>query len=191
MKRFLLLCSSLVCISALGLAQQSQKRATKEKPAPPQATQKPAPEAKNPPPKPAEEPAPESKAAIEAKAEPEGKEQETPRGVQPDLKDEPPVVTHHELRIGGRTLRYTATAGRMPIKDEAGKINADMFYVAYTAEGVAAGQRPLTFAFNGGPGSASLLLHMGSLGPRRVAMQGESGMAAGPVPVTHHPESIN
>ena len=190
MKRFLLLCSSLVCISALGLAQQSQKRATKEKPAPPQATQKPAPEAKNPPPKPAEEPTPESKTAVESKAEPEAKEQEAPRGVQPDLKDEPPVVTHHELRVTGKSMRYTATAGRMPIKDEAGKINANMFYVAYTAEGTSASQRPLTFAFNGGPGSASLWLHMGSLGPRRVVMQPEGWMPAAPYRLTDNVETI-
>ena len=178
----------LACSLPVALAQQSQKPAAKEKPAAPAA--KPAPEAKNPPPKPAEEPAPESKTAVEAKAEPEGKDQETPRGVQPDLKDEPPVVTHHELRIGGRTLRYTATAGRMPIKDEAGKINADMFYVAYTADGVAANQRPVTFAFNGGPGSASLWLHMGSLGPRRVVMQPEGWMPAAPYRLTDNVETI-
>ena len=178
----------LACSLPVALAQQSQKPAAKEKPAAPEA--KPAPEAKNPPPKPAEEPAPESKTAVEAKAEPEGKEQETPRGVQPDLKDEPPVVTHHELRIGGKSMRYTATAGRIPIKDEAGKINADMFYVAYTADGVAANQRPVTFAFNGGPGSASLWLHMGSLGPRRVVMQPEGWMPAAPYRLIDNAETI-
>src|SRR5437764_14382765 len=126
-----------MCLVPLTFAQQNHKPAAKENPAPPQATQKPTPEAKNPPPKAAEEPTPESKTAVEAKPEAEAKEQETPRGVQPDLKDEPPIVTHHELRVGGKSMRYTATAGRMPIKDEAGKVNADMFYVAYTAEGAA------------------------------------------------------
>src|SRR5438552_2809614 len=184
----IVLSALLACSLLVALAQQSQKPAAKEKPAAPAA--KPAPEAKNPPPKPAEEPAPESKTAVEARVEPEAKEQETPRGVQPDLKDEAPIVTHHELRIGGRMLRYTATAGRMPIKDEAGKLNADMFYVAYTADGVAANQRPVTFAFNGGPGSASLWLHMGSLGPRRVAMQPEGWMPAAPYRLIDNAETI-
>src|SRR5215510_13579591 len=83
--------------------------------------------------------------------------------------EEPPVVTHHEIRVGGRTLRYTATAGMMPIKNRDGETEARMFFTSYTLDdGGARAQRPLTFSFNGGPGSASVWLHMGAIGPKRV-----------------------
>jgi carboxypeptidase C (cathepsin A) len=95
--------------------------------------------------------------------------------------EEPPVVTHHEIRVGGRTLRYTATAGLMPIKNRDGETEARMFFTAYTLdEGGARGQRPLTFSFNGGPGSASVWLHMGALGPKRVRMNSDGTMPAPP-----------
>lgn len=92
-----------------------------------------------------------------------------------DMKETSPSVTHHSITAGGKTLRYTATAGRMPIKDGEGKTEALMFYVAYTLDGAETGKRPLTFAYNGGPGSASFWLHMGALGPRTVVMQQPEG----------------
>src|SRR5215471_2425713 len=73
-------------------------------------------------------------------------------------KEEKPSVTHHEIRAGGVVIRYTATAGYMPMKDEAGKLKANIFYMAYTRDGVAPGRRPITFTFNGGPGSSSVWL---------------------------------
>lgn len=141
--------------------------------------------------------------------------------------DDPPLsVTTHTARFGNLTLTYKATAGYLPLKDEAGKPRANVFFIAYTRENVqrsAAGRtsgstapataapapeglpegdvappapdtrssrsrptpetrpfdpqrRPVTFVFNGGPGSASVWLHMGAIGPRRVLMgdQGES-----------------
>jgi len=91
-----------------------------------------------------------------------------------------PSVTHHQIQVNGKLLRYTATAGRLPIKDATNKTEALMFYVAYTLEGADAGQRPLTFAFNGGPGSASIWLHMGALGPRKVVLRKEGFMPAAP-----------
>jgi carboxypeptidase C (cathepsin A) len=97
-----------------------------------------------------------------------------------DVSEVPPVVTHQQATIGGRVLRYTATAGRLPIKREDGKIEAEMFFVAYTLDGENPAQRPLTFAFNGGPGSASVWLHMGALGPRRVVLQPQGFMPASP-----------
>jgi len=97
-----------------------------------------------------------------------------------DMTEAPPVVTHQQVTINGRVLRYTATAGRLPIKRPDGKIQAEMFFVAYTLDGENAGQRPLTFAFNGGPGSASVWLHMGALGPRRVVLQPQGFMPASP-----------
>ena len=95
--------------------------------------------------------------------------------------EEAPIVTHHEVHSGNRTLRYTATVGRMPIKSEKGDLDASIFYVAYTLDGVAnASRRPLMFSFNGGPGSSSVWLHMGALGPRRVRMLDDGGMPAPP-----------
>jgi len=97
-----------------------------------------------------------------------------------DMTEAPPVVSHQQVTINGRVLLYTATAGRLPIKRADGKIQAEMFFVAYTLDGENAGQRPLTFAFNGGPGSASVWLHMGALGPRRVVLQPQGFMPASP-----------
>ncbi|HZU45576.1 MAG TPA: peptidase S10 [Terriglobales bacterium] len=97
-----------------------------------------------------------------------------------DMTEVPPVVTHHQAVVGGKTLRYTATAGRLPIKNAEGKIEAEMFFVAYTLDGADPTTRPLTFAFNGGPGSASIWLHMGALGPRKVVLQPEGWQPAAP-----------
>ncbi len=81
----------------------------------------------------------------------------------------PDAVTRHRTTIAGRTVAYTATAGTLRLGPEGGPPRADMFYVAFTADGVDdLGQRPITFAFNGGPGSSSVWLQLGALGPRRV-----------------------
>lgn len=94
----------------------------------------------------------------------------------------PPVVTHHAVRVGNRTLRYTVTTGMMPLKNQAGETEAKIFYMAYTLDGAASNpsQRPLMFSFNGGPGSASVWLHLGALGPKRVKMLDDGGMPAAP-----------
>src|SRR5262249_51519123 len=97
-----------------------------------------------------------------------------------DMTEVPPVVTHHQITVDGKALQYTATAGRLPIKRADGKIEAEMFFVAYTLDGQEAGKRPLTFAFNGGPGSASIWLHMGALGPRHVVLQPDGFMPPAP-----------
>jgi carboxypeptidase C (cathepsin A) len=123
-----------------------------------------------------EKPAEETKPSPSSTTEGE----KPPANVKYDMTEVAPVVTHHQITVGGRLLRYTATAGRLPIKDEGGTIEAEMFYVAYTLDGAEAGSRPLTFAFNGGPGSASIWLHMGALGPRKVVMQPEGWMPAAP-----------
>ncbi|MDQ6800967.1 MAG: peptidase S10 [Acidobacteriota bacterium] len=96
-----------------------------------------------------------------------------------DMKETSATVTHHSVTVGGKPLRYTATAGRMPIKNGEGTTEALMFYVAYTLDGADAATRPLTFSYNGGPGSASIWLHMGALGPRTVVM-GPLGMMPQP-----------
>ncbi len=84
------------------------------------------------------------------------------------------VTTKHKAVIGGSSIAYTATAGTLVLRDEEGKPRASMFFVAYTRDGVEdRGQRPVTFTFNGGPGSSSVWLHLGAFGPRRVAMDDE------------------
>jgi carboxypeptidase C (cathepsin A) len=84
--------------------------------------------------------------------------------------DEEPVGTHHRIAIDGKELPYTATAGLMPIRDSKGEVEARIFFIAYTLDDAGpAESRPLLFSFNGGPGSASVWLHLGALGPRRVA----------------------
>jgi carboxypeptidase C (cathepsin A) len=85
-------------------------------------------------------------------------------------RDEPPVVTKHSIRVSGRQLNYSVTTGYMPIKNSvSGDTEARMFYMAYTLDNPPA-RRPLMFSFNGGPGSASVWLHLGALGPRRIKM---------------------
>jgi carboxypeptidase C (cathepsin A) len=107
-----------------------------------------------------------------------------------DVSEAPPVVTHHQFAAGGKTLNYTTTTGRLPIKRGDGKIEAEMFFVAYTLDGQDSGNRPLTFAFNGGPGSASVWLHMGALGPKRVVLQQNGFMPAAPYRVEDNPDTL-
>jgi carboxypeptidase C (cathepsin A) len=89
------------------------------------------------------------------------------------------VQTQHTLTIGGVSLNYTATTGTIVLREESEKddkaegekAKASIFFVAYTKNDVVdAGKRPITFAFNGGPGSSSVWLHLGLLGPKRVHM---------------------
>jgi carboxypeptidase C (cathepsin A) len=80
-------------------------------------------------------------------------------------------VTNHTLSINGKSISYTAEAGYMPIKNDACKRIARIFFIAYTKDTQqSSSQRPITFAFNGGPGSSAIWLHMGALGPRRVLL---------------------
>jgi carboxypeptidase C (cathepsin A) len=119
----------------------------------------------------------------------EGAEGQQLRPMHFEMAEVPPVITHHSMRVGGRELRYTATTGRMPIKDAEGKIDAEMFYVAYTLDGSDPGTRPLTFSFNGGPGSASIWLHMGAMGPRKVVLQPQGWMPAAPYRLEDNPNT--
>jgi carboxypeptidase C (cathepsin A) len=104
---------------------------------------------------------------------------EKPAEAKPEKSPEPPVVTHHQIQAGGRTLAYTVTTGMMPLKSDQGEIEADIFFMAYTADRPS-GTRPLMFSFNGGPGSSSVWLHMGALGPRRVRMLDDGGLPPPP-----------
>ena len=97
------------------------------------------------------------------------------------------VSTTHQLGIGRTRLKYTATTGRIVLREEVitdgtftGHLpRAEVFHTAYTLDDADPGTRPVTFAFNGGPGSSSVWLHLGLLGPRRVVM-GDAGHLAKP-----------
>ncbi|MBU6421615.1 MAG: peptidase S10, partial [Gammaproteobacteria bacterium] len=77
-------------------------------------------------------------------------------------------VTQHSVTIDGQTIKYTATAGNLLVDNDKGDAIGSFFYVAYTKDGADLNKRPVTFLFNGGPGSSSIWLHMGSFGPVRV-----------------------
>ncbi len=87
------------------------------------------------------------------------------------LPDQTPVTTSHSIQVDGETLAYTATTGYLPLLDDGGTHLANIHFTYYRKDGVDdPADRPLTFMFNGGPGAASVWLHLG-LGPRRVVMR--------------------
>ncbi|MGB9232953.1 MAG: peptidase S10 [Terriglobales bacterium] len=143
--------------------------------------------------KPAEAPAKASETGKTESGKPaEGAQSEeaTDKEEHFDVAEVPPVVTHHQIMLNGKMLSYTATAARLPLKRGDGKIEAEMFFIAYTLDGQDAGKRPLTFAFNGGPGSASVWLHMGALGPKRVVLQKNGFMPAAPYRLEDNPDTL-
>jgi carboxypeptidase C (cathepsin A) len=99
-------------------------------------------------------------------------------------------VTRHEWAAGGRLVHYTATAGNLLIRDDQDKANGSIFYVAYTEDGVEAKSRPVTFFYNGGPGAATIWLHMGSFGPVRVVTQSPEATGPAPFEWVQNPSSL-
>jgi carboxypeptidase C (cathepsin A) len=91
-------------------------------------------------------------------------------------------TTHHQITLGDKQFAYTATAGSLAIKDDKGEKQADIFFVAFSLDGANAAQRPVTYAFNGGPGAASAYLDLGALGPRML----DFGVGGKPEPVVEH-----
>jgi len=89
-------------------------------------------------------------------------------------------TTSHAIRLDGRDIKYTATTGTLPIRGEDGKVAARMFFVAYTRDGEDVKTRPISFLYNGGPGAATVWLHMGSFAPRHVQMAAEGFQPAPP-----------
>ena len=120
-------------------------------------------------------------------------EKQKPIETVPDVKDQL-VMTKHTTIINGKTISYTASVGRMILKEEkttvegdkkdayeGDKPRAEIFYVAYTRDDVEnAGSRPITFSFNGGPGSASVWVHMGFLGPKKIKLDVDGMPYPGP-----------
>ena len=114
---------------------------------------------------------------------------------KPDPPDAPvpaPVVsvTKHKASFGSQSVAYTATAGETYLKDKDGKPLAAIFSTAYVKDGGDPRTRPITFLYNGGPGSGSLWLHMGAFGPRRVAIPNAKDDGAPPYPLVDNPDSL-
>ena len=99
-----------------------------------------------------------------------------------------PSITHHSVSLPTGSLAYTATAAQSPLRNESGEVECRMFYVAYTKDG-GDDRRPITFAFNGGPGSASLWLHLGALGPKRAPMPDDGTLPPPPYEAQDNPDT--
>lgn len=100
------------------------------------------------------------------------------------------AVSNHAITVNGRVLNYTSTSGYLNAVTEKGEHKAAIFYVAYTLDGTTGpADRPVTFAFNGGPGSSSVWLHLGALGPRRVDMQDMLQASAPPYKLVDNAET--
>lgn len=109
---------------------------------------------------------------------------------QKDFKEGNLSITKHQLRTGTSTLSYTATTGYMPIKDEKDTMKANLFFIAYTKDGEPdPAKRPILFSFNGGPGSSSVWLHMGALGPKVVRMSEDGNTLPPPYKYTDNPDT--
>ncbi len=101
------------------------------------------------------------------------------------------VETRHSVVIDGQTVTYKATAGTLVLKTDEDEPKASLFFVAYTRDDVEdPAQRPITFSFNGGPGSSSVWLHLGVLGPRRVLMDDEGFPLPPPARLTDNEHSL-
>ncbi len=100
-------------------------------------------------------------------------------------------VTKHAIDIGGQRLAYTATAGTIVLRDDKNKAEASVFYVAYTRDDVTdRARRPIFYSFNGGPGTASVWMHMGFTGPRKVVYDDEGMMPAPPFRLANNDHAI-
>jgi carboxypeptidase C (cathepsin A) len=178
----------LLCAAPVGAQQSSEN---KEQNVPAQqpkksAAQKPSQQSQQQ--KPEESPA--KTAESTSPTPPEPKPGEERKEEHFDMTEVAPVLTHHQITVEGKQLKYTATAGRLPIKRGDGKIEAEMFFVAYTLDGQDVTRRPLTFAFNGGPGSSTIWLHLGALGPRRVVLNPEGFLLAPPYGLEDNPYTL-
>jgi carboxypeptidase C (cathepsin A) len=88
------------------------------------------------------------------------------------------------MELDGKTLHYTVTVGTLPVRDKEGKISGDVVYTAYTVEGA---NRPVTFAFNGGPGASSVYLNFGAIGPKHLNAGNEGDSPSDPATLTDNP----
>src|SRR5688500_9296563 len=96
------------------------------------------------------------------------------------------TITKNTVTVAGTVITYTAQSGYLDLKNDTGKLIAKVFFTYYKKDNVVASKRPLTFAFNGGPGSSSVWLHMGGLGPRRVELKDDGTAIAPPYKVINN-----
>jgi len=104
--------------------------------------------------------------------------------------NETTASTHGSLTLAGTAIAYTATVGHLSALDANQSPEASIFYIAYTADGAAPATRPVTFFFNGGPGSASAWLHLGSFAPKRLATGVPATTQSVPFPYVDNTESL-
>jgi carboxypeptidase C (cathepsin A) len=130
----------------------------------------------------------------------------TEKAAADEKKEEKPapkdnlVETKHSVTVGGKEIKYTAIAGTIVMKEEPAdrekesegeKPRAEFFFIAYTRDDVKdRSKRPITFSFNGGPGSSSVWLHMGALGPRRVVLKDDGQLPPPPFKLTDNEYSL-
>ncbi len=129
----------------------------------------------------------------------ESKTTEVKKEEKPTPKDNL-VETKHTIKMGGKEIKYTATSGTMVLKEdvldkekdtEVEKPRAQFFFTAYTKDGVSdKAKRPITFSFNGGPGSSSVWLHLGALGPRRVVLTDDGELPPPPFKLVDNQYSV-
>jgi carboxypeptidase C (cathepsin A) len=103
-----------------------------------------------------------------------------------------PSVTRDTIDLPGRSLRYTATAGALPVRDQSGRLLAEIAFVSYALDRASAGvtpDRPVTFAVNGGPGAASAYLHLGLMGPRRLPFGRQGDTPSSPTDLVANAET--
>ncbi len=94
------------------------------------------------------------------------------------------------MTLGGKSLSYTATAGTLLVRDQDDKPYGSIFYVSYTLDSAEPKSRPVSFLYNGGPGSATLWLHMGSFGPMRVMTDSPKATAGPPFQLVENQDSL-
>ena len=137
--------------------------------------------------------------AEEKKPEDEKKDEKEKREEKPAPKDNL-VETNHSITIGGKEIKYTVITGTIVMKEEPAdrekesegeKPRAQIFFVAYTKDEVEdKAKRPITFSFNGGPGSSSVWFHLGLLGPRRVVLRDDGSLPPPPFKLTDNEYSL-
>ncbi len=118
-------------------------------------------------------------------------EKKTPATGSGETGDATSSMTRHTLTLNGETIPYTATVEPMLLQSEDGKLRAKVFYIAYTKDDVEdKSARPITFAFNGGPGTSSVWLHLGALGPKKVLLDDEGFPLPPPYRLIDNPYSL-
>jgi len=119
----------------------------------------------------------------------------TPYGAGPDASvtdtTESAAVTHHVATVGGKSFPYMSRAGHLVTVDPStAQPNAKFFYVSFTADGLAPSERPVTFFYNGGPGSSAVFLPLGSFAPRRIKTSLPEFTPPAPYTIEDNPDTL-